>query len=528
MAALNKVTGTLRLAAPWSIWALLGLAASSAALLVSAAAHFHSYRGIIAKSKRALSLQAILPLAKLAGVAALFVICWRPYLTMATTDTWLTISSQEMGTFWSNGQPILSIACGAMLAVTILGLCIVPFIRDGKIRLPLALLIVVAFLADAIVLNVAGQNLSLDMVDTLWRERNVGADTFVGYLGVIARFGVMMLVIFAIFAWPPNRSVGRKFVIVPVAAFVVPFAIIYATQGATTASSPGVSVPAQLAFVNVASARISELREPVSYPDVPRPLFKKIVFIVDESVRGDFLSLNNPKLDNTPLLVALRPHMANFGIAISGGNCSASSRLFMRIGIKPSELPDVAQVWSKKSTMWQYAKLAGLKTVLVDTHSPPAPVFHSYMDLSEAKSIDEFKQVRDEITYNRDHQIPAILLDLLASDEPMFIAINKWGVHPHFIDQMPRDFHYPTEKPPADPKNSPLRAVRSCHNMIDPLNGRWIVSLKCSAPRSSAMTRLFSTLRIMGRRCSMAATRISTVRWEIALPIVSLLCLCSL
>ena len=243
-----KVTGTLRLAAPWSMWAVLGLAVSSAALLICGGAHFYSRRDIIAKFKRAVSLQAVLPFAKLAGVAALFAICWRPYLTRATTDTWLTISSQEMGAFWSNGQPFLSITCGVMLMVTILGLCIVPFIRDGKIRLPLALLIVVAFLADAIVLNVAGQNLSLDMVDTLWRERNVDADTFVGYLGVIARFGAVALVIFALFAWPPNWSVGRKSAIVPVAALVVPFAIIYATHGATTASSPGVSVAGSACF----------------------------------------------------------------------------------------------------------------------------------------------------------------------------------------------------------------------------------------------------------------------------------------
>ena len=178
------------------------------------------------------------------------------------------------------------------------------------------------------------------------------------------------------------------------------------------------------------------------------------MFIVDESVRGDYLSLNNPKLDNTPSLVALKPYMANFGTATSGANCSAAARLFLRIGMMPSELPDVTQVWSKKTTMWAYAKAAGFRTVLVDAHSPPAPLFHSYMDLSEGKSIDEIKQVRDEPTYDRDHQIPAVLLDLLARDEPMFIAVNKWGVHAHFIDRMPRDFHYKTEKSPIDPKLS--------------------------------------------------------------------------
>ena len=156
-----------------------------------------------------------------------------------------------------------------LLAAAVAVLCITPFIADGKLRIPLVLLAVIAFLADAIVLNIAGQNLTIDMVDTLWRERNVDADTFGGYIGAIARFGALLAALFAILAWPPNWSVGRTIAVLPIAAFIAPFAVIYATHGGTTASAPGVSVPAQLAFVNIAGARISELREPVSYPEPP-------------------------------------------------------------------------------------------------------------------------------------------------------------------------------------------------------------------------------------------------------------------
>ena len=43
--------------------------------------------------------------------------------------------------------------------------------------------------------------------------------------------------------------------------------------------------------------------------------------IMDESVRGDYLSLNDATHNTTPFLKAT-DHLVNFGVAISGGNCS--------------------------------------------------------------------------------------------------------------------------------------------------------------------------------------------------------------
>ena len=48
------------------------------------------------------------------------------------------------------------------------------------------------------------------------------------------------------------------------------------------------------------------------------PIFNKIVMIMDESVRGDYLSLNDATHNTTPFLKATN-HLVNFGVAISGG-----------------------------------------------------------------------------------------------------------------------------------------------------------------------------------------------------------------
>ena len=52
-----------------------------------------------------------------------------------------------------------------------------------------------------------------------------------------------------------------------------------------------------------------------------RPIFNKIVMIMDESVRGDYVSLNDATHNTTPFLKTT-DHLVNFGVAISGGNCS--------------------------------------------------------------------------------------------------------------------------------------------------------------------------------------------------------------
>ena len=401
---------------------------------------------------------AVIAAAKVLALAGMFAISLQPFLTHRTGASWAAsavqfTSSQRDGWTWVEiVQAIIALAC-------IMGICVAPFLRDWRIRVPLVAVVVLAFLVDAIVLNTSGQSIAFDMADTLWRERAVGASILGSYLvrilGAMAIFAILLTVL----VWRPSMrwSLARKFAVVPLVAFLAGLGLIYYSKGAMTAFPPGLSVPAQFAFVNLVSASGSENRHPVDYPGKPRPLFKKIVFIVDESVRGDYISLNNPKLDNTPALTAALPFMANFGVATSGANCSAAARLFLRIGLQPKELPDVDQVWTRKTTMWDFARFAGFKTVLIDGHSPPAPMFHSYMSVHEARSIDSIKTESVTPWYNRDHAIPATLLELLQSPEPMFIAVNKFGAHTNYEDVMPPGFTYATKRDDSGSKLDPPR-----------------------------------------------------------------------
>src|SRR5262249_37427499 len=69
------------------------------------------------------------------------------------------------------------------------------------------------------------------------------------------------------------------------------------------------------------------------------PIFNKIVMIMDESVRGDYVSLNDAIHNTTPFLRVTDKTLVNFGVAISSGNCSHLSRTIFRFGMRQSDLP---------------------------------------------------------------------------------------------------------------------------------------------------------------------------------------------
>lgn len=414
---------------------------------IKRAALFLIERAKLLREDRRLLLVTI---AKALALGVVFALSVVPVDTAPSGPSWLGSALREVNNDFFNGENRFgAIGYLLLLLISLAGIVIVSFLRDWRWRIPLVALVSASFSVDAIILNLSGENLSIALTETMWNERNLATSALGDYQSLIVSWLSIFVVIFVILAWPPRRgwSAPTRFVAVPVGALIAVTAILFSTNGRSASFSPGISIPAQFAFVTLQTDHTNDVRHPVDYPlGAPVPQFKKVVFIVDESVRGDYLGINNPALDNTPALNADRRKIANFGIAISGANCSAASRAFMRLGLRPSELPDIKQLWASKPTMWDYAKKAGLKTVLIEGQSPPAPLFHSYMNASEARAIDQIITVPVQPFFKRDHEIPHILKTLLASDEPMFIAVNKFGTHTPYEHRLPSDYAYSADK----------------------------------------------------------------------------------
>ena len=99
-----------------------------------------------------------------------------------------------------------------------------------------------------------------------------------------------------------------------------------------------------------------------------KPLFKHIIYIVDESVRGDKLGINGFDKNTTPFLnkKAKEKNFYNYGVASSGGVCSSYSNAVLLSGIQINQLKDTKELIRKNSIIFQYAKKSKFKTSFFD------------------------------------------------------------------------------------------------------------------------------------------------------------------
>jgi len=181
-------------------------------------------------------------------------------------------------------------------------------------------------------------------------------------------------------------------------------------------------------------------RETVSVMPTPSAL-DKIVVIMDESVRGDWLDINTA--NGIPSgLIAHSHHAANFGLAAAHANCSAASNLSFRYAARRASYQ---QDEATRPSLWAYAKAAGYRTVYLDGQRTNREL-QNFMTAQELSEIDELFQ-HDEATVARDKDqvLAAKLRALLSGPERLYIFVNKNGVH------FPYEGKYPAAATPFTP-----------------------------------------------------------------------------
>jgi glucan phosphoethanolaminetransferase (alkaline phosphatase superfamily) len=329
-------------------------------------------------------------------------------------------------------------------AISLSGLCVLPFLRSNWLRIPLAAVFLIGFGLDQVILSISGHHLTLDMAATLLRERDMAGGAFRTFSGAIIKSSILIVCLALVFFLPPHRraSLGSANAIIPVSAIIIVLAYPYNKIVKVESFPSPYSVPAQLLLsLSHSMAQEDVVRSQVTYNDVVRPKIKKIVMIVDEATRGDYFGLNNIAYDNTPFLKKEEGFLANYGVAVSASNCSHTSRYLMRIGLRRDQIPDSERVADRLPTVWQYAKAAGFKTVMIDAFRKFGS-YHSYMNYREAEDIEEYFATLDHPYYKRDVSVAEKLLDVLKRDEPMLIYVNKFGTHQPYDDSFDPDLPY--------------------------------------------------------------------------------------
>ena len=163
--------------------------------------------------------------------------------------------------------------------------------------------------------------------------------------------------------------------------------------------------------------------------------FKNIVWIIDESVTGTYLSINGYEKETTPFLTKLDKESSeiyNFGVVNSVSNCSAESNLFLRIGLNPKKNFDLKKEMYSLPTIFEYAKKAGFKTWLFDSQTKKDHL-QNYLTLYDKSDIDSFETLGSEIDrVDRDKIFLEKFSTIINNKEAIennFIVLVKYGSH---------------------------------------------------------------------------------------------------
>jgi glucan phosphoethanolaminetransferase (alkaline phosphatase superfamily) len=231
-------------------------------------------------------------------------------------------------------------------------------------------------------------------------------------------------------------------------------AIIFLKEGSGTQGLPKQfsqsAIGAVAGFKQLTQA--SGARASVRWVSARDRSFDRIVMLVDESIRADYIDFSSHN-GETPSLAFLAPRLVDFGPAASGGICSNYSNAILRF---TAARKDLGSAIHANPTIWQYAKSAGYRTVFIDAqaHSVGGGGLQNFMTLSETHDIDKHYRI-DAAPHQADEELRKILVQELGSNQRVFIYANKEGAH------FPYDINYPA----AEATHHPTQTEAGKHTL---------------------------------------------------------------
>jgi len=334
--------------------------------------------------------------------------------------------------------------------VAFLGFVIVPFIRTSLVRVPLMFIMLIGWAFELTILDLNGTLSNQNLFWVLWQERAMASEAVSAFSQNVIRDCVSVVILSIVLCAPPVRrfSVPGIFGLLPIAAAASVAGVLLYTKGGTQIFPIPFGTFSNAAMVLASAwnnARTEATRRDVVIDNEGgiNPIFDKIVVIMDESVRGDYLTLNDPTYNTTPFLSATN-HLINFGVASSGANCSVTSRTIFRFGMRQSDLPNGWRQGLNRPTFWEFAHKAGYKTVHIDAWYVSMSLGNGF-SWAEKALIDSNISIVKTPAFLRDQAVADRLLQALKDDGPGFIYVDKLGPHFPYSDKFPPNFHtHPT------------------------------------------------------------------------------------
>ncbi|MBK9053380.1 MAG: sulfatase-like hydrolase/transferase [Chloroflexi bacterium] len=279
-------------------------------------------------------------------------------------------------------------------------------------------------------ISIQDLNTAFNSPFSLWLD---AAALFFNWFGL---FPIITYLLLMMWTWRHQYQGGKLLLAVILIIFGLNLGSYYVGYGASRATS----VPAflkTLSNVFVEDVEVQNLeRTLVTYQSETQPQ-NNIILIVDESIRGDRLSLNGYERSTTPYLeeLAAQGYLINWGIAASATTCSMLSNEFILSG--GTILPDLENRLKTNPTIFQYAKAMGYTTYHID-----AQVDYLWTGITSADlTYIDHRVTRQAFgdDYDVDLRVADFIYETLATSTGNFFLINKAGVHFHYNDTYPPD-----------------------------------------------------------------------------------------
>jgi lipid A ethanolaminephosphotransferase len=330
-------------------------------------------------------------------------------------------------------------AYAAAWVTTLLSLAVVAFSPSPFGRLLWVVPLALSTLAADIYHDLTQLHFNIDTAEGFWQMRHWARDAVETFwqrmLWPTAKVAGLTLLLLV----PPRVAMlsQRSLLLLPLLPILLCAGLLYRTGGYGVEGLPVQFSTIGLGGLLAAYPLPTVEREPVRLARTRTPAVSKILLVVDESVRADFIDLTNPA-GVTPTLARNRASIVSYGIATSASNCSQAGNAILRMGANPRTLGRGDNSILRNPTIWRYAKATGYETTFLDAQAENG-VLIDYMTPVEKALLDRFIQIEVRPAYQRDHEAAQRLRDILRLPTPQFVYLNKHGAH------YPYDRDYPME-----------------------------------------------------------------------------------
>ncbi|RYH11086.1 MAG: sulfatase [Alphaproteobacteria bacterium] len=280
--------------------------------------------------------------------------------------------------------------------------------------------------------------LTYDAFVDLWNSRTQTSEALTQFGAVLLKALPVGLLLFLGLALPlrANRVPPKLSLGAPLAAITLLSGMFYLRGGEGSRALPAAFPPVTFAGIMVIDTLLEDNgpRQPVTFARTAAPVGRDVVLLIDESVVGNYLDINDPHGVPTGLL---QPppgvRVTNYGYAASVHTCSANSNLGLRYGGTRETYQDTI---AHGPSVWAYARRAGMRTVYIDAQSTGGQL-QNLMTAQERAEIDDLIQFDGIPVRERDMKIAEVLADRINDGRHEFIYVNKIGAHFPIQDKYP-------------------------------------------------------------------------------------------